>query len=83
MLLQEAYLPDDLQTVGEKTTTLGKDEYFVLGDNRPNSLDSRRFGPIMRWQMTGRVFLRGWPFDQIKVFKTPQFNFSDVVTSTN
>jgi signal peptidase I len=76
VVLQESYLPTDLQTVGEKNITLGKDEYFVLGDNRPNSSDSRRFGPITRGQMTGRVFLRGWPFDQVKVFKTPQFNFS-------
>jgi signal peptidase I len=72
--LDETYLPDDLQTTGEEIVTLEKTQYFVLGDNRPNSLDSRRFGPISKNQMVGRVFFRGWPFDQVAVFKTPQFN---------
>lgn len=72
-ILDEVYLPHDLQTVGEEIVTLDKEEYFVLGDNRPNSLDSRRFGPITRSQMTGRVFFRGWPVNQMMIFKTPEF----------
>ncbi len=35
--------------------TLGSDEYFVLGDNRPNSSDSRHFGPILGASILGRV----------------------------
>lgn len=35
--------------------TLGKDEYFVLGDSRENSVDSRNFGPVDRAQLIGRV----------------------------
>jgi signal peptidase I len=35
--------------------TLGSDEYFVLGDNRPNSSDSRHFGPISGASILGRV----------------------------
>jgi signal peptidase I len=81
LVLNESYLPHDLQTVGEETVVLDKEQYFVLGDNRPNSLDSRRFGPISKEQITGRVFFRGWPFDQITVFKTPQFDSTSTTTT--
>ena len=48
--------------------TLGPDQYFLLGDNRANSLDSRSFGPIPASQLVGRVVLRYWPVDQIEVY---------------
>ncbi len=49
-------------------TTLGPLDYFVLGDNRGNSNDSRVFGPIKRGYILGRVWLRYWPLDQLKYF---------------
>jgi signal peptidase I len=48
--------------------TLGPNEYFVMGDNRGNSLDSRSFGPIPADQIVGRVALRYWPLNQIQTF---------------
>ena len=42
--------------------TLGDDEYFILGDNRPISKDSRYFGPIKEDDLMGEVVLRIWPF---------------------
>ena len=47
---------------------LGPDEYFLMGDNRVNSLDSRSFGPIPARQLVGRVVLRYWPLEQIEVY---------------
>jgi signal peptidase I len=48
--------------------TLGADEYFVMGDNRPNSRDSRSFGPISGQQIIGRVILRYWPLDEFEFY---------------
>jgi len=48
--------------------TLGADQYFVMGDNRPNSLDSRTFGPISGEQIIGRVILRYWPLNQLAFY---------------
>ena len=37
---------------------LGPDEYYMLGDNRPYSYDSRIYGPIKKWQIRGKVWFR-------------------------
>jgi len=53
---------------------LGEDEYFVLGDNRVASFDSRVFGAIPRKYIVGRVILRLWPIKKIGWFKTPVYS---------
>ncbi len=49
---------------------LKQNEFFMLGDNRPVSADSRRFGPVTRGAIVGRVWLRGWPIDRLGVVNT-------------
>ncbi|MHB1133820.1 MAG: signal peptidase I [Chloroflexota bacterium] len=48
--------------------TLGPGQYYVLGDNRANSLDSRSFGPVPASRILGRVVLRYWPLDQLALY---------------
>jgi signal peptidase I len=52
---------DDIATAPFKRVDLGSDEYFVLGDNRSASQDSRAFGPVPRNAIFGRVFMAYWP----------------------
>lgn len=73
LLDEYAYL-GTVPTPGDKRVTLGAGEYFVMGDNRPSSLDSRSFGPITKNQITGRVWLRGLPIDKITSFDTPSYS---------
>lgn len=65
---------DTTVTVGNKEIELGEDEYFVLGDNRSASLDSRSFGAVPKRLIVGKVWLRGWPFQEFKIFQTPEYN---------
>ncbi len=58
----------DLTAYDMAPLTLGPLAYFVMGDNRGNSNDSRSFGPITRDEVVGRVWLRYWPIDQFILF---------------
>lgn len=65
--LDETYIKNKDERT-KKVTTLGADEYFMMGDNRPLSLDSRQIGPIKRTQIIGRTLVRLYPFTQISLF---------------
>ena len=65
---ETGYLGPEAVTYGERTVQLADDEYFVMGDNRTSSLDSRSFGPLKRKNIVGRVWVRGWPVSRFTVF---------------
>jgi signal peptidase I len=73
--LNESYLPAGLYTEAttDQAITLGPDEYFVLGDNRPASSDSRFWGDVPSNDIVGKVVLRAYPFSQFSRFSTPQY----------
>ncbi len=72
--LDEAdYLAPFLQTSGDTEITLNQDEYFVLGDNRPLSADSRRWGTLPEEDIIGRVILRAWPFVALAKIEVPAY----------
>ena len=67
-VLEEGYLPKDMYVDGDATFNLKTDEYFVMGDNRPRSYDSRRWGPLKKFEIIGAVRLRFWPLDSLEVY---------------
>lgn len=68
LLLDEEYLLSEKETFGGNSVTLETNEYFVLGDNRGASSDSRRWGPLEKNFLIGRVLLRVYPFTEFKLF---------------
>lgn len=73
--LKETYIPAENYT-GDFEAQLGTDQFFVLGDNRSFSFDSRSWGPIKASHIVGLVRLRIFPFGSFGGFPPPRYAFS-------
>ncbi len=72
-LNESGYLSSSIFTTGNLDVTLGFDEYFVLGDNRSFSSDSRAWGLVPRQDIIGRVLIRAWPVGALAEIKAPSY----------
>ena len=68
LTLSEKYLEPGQLTLGDAKVKLEANQYFVMGDNRLRSSDSRRWGTVDRSLITGKVFFRAWPINEFGGF---------------
>ncbi|MEO6294202.1 MAG: signal peptidase I [Candidatus Limnocylindria bacterium] len=81
--IEEPYVRQDADGATSPTTCerpdcpltwiVGDDEYFVMGDNRPSSQDSRVFGPVEQDLILGRAWLRYFPLERIGIIERPSY----------
>jgi signal peptidase I len=67
LTLEESYVVAEDATYTQ-STNLGADQYFVMGDNRPRSSDSRSWGPLPKEDIMGRAFVRLIPASDAGLF---------------
>lgn len=68
ILDESAYIGVGVLTQDMPRTEVAKDQYFLMGDNRMNSYDSRVFGPVGKNKIIGRVLLRAWPAERFSLY---------------
>lgn len=75
VFIDESYLPEGLRTGGQVEQTLGEGEYFVLGDNRVASSDSRSWGVLPFDDIIGRAWIRAFPLSRVAIFEPEMVGF--------
>lgn len=73
VLNEQGYIPATSITDGSAHMVLGEDAYFVMGDNRPFSYDSRRWGVLPKEDIIGRALLRIFPITDISYITDPNY----------
>ena len=69
--LNEEYI--EVTTPGDMVVALSEDEFFVLGDNRKASSDSRFWGALPRRNIVGRAWIRAWPISEFESVERPDY----------
>ena len=68
VLDESAYLGKEVLTKDMPKMTITDSQYFLMGDNRMYSYDSRVFGPVNKDKIIGKVLLRAWPAGRLSLF---------------
>lgn len=74
---QSAFLGTEVKTYAGaflhegEAITVSPEQYFVMGDNRPHSSDSREFGPIKKESVIGKSMVVYWPVNRLRVVVNP------------
>jgi len=83
VLDESSYLPVTERTDGTASVRLKDDEVFVLGDNRDHSSDSRAWGPLSQDLVTGRAWVRAFPFTRVGMITAPWYGLLTEASSTS
>jgi signal peptidase I len=65
---ESAYIGPSVVTQDMSRVAIGENEYFMMGDNRTQSYDSRSIGPVNKDKVIGRVLMRAWPLGYFSVY---------------
>ena len=83
--LDEDYLGGLPAVIGldDNTWNLADDEFFLLGDNRAHSTDSRQLGPVRLDNIDGTVRFRFWPLNKLRLVKAPTYKYGHRIYNWN
>lgn len=77
IIIDESYIQGStglhLESEGDMVVSLGKGEYFVMGDNRSDSWDSRFWGNLEESEILGKVWVRLWPVGSVNFINRPSY----------
>jgi len=73
ILNEDIYIPISTTTSGDVSIILKNDEYYVLGDNRNNSADSRMWGVLEDHFIVGKAWIRAWPVGDFSMFEGVEY----------